>query len=470
MTADRRAARAIENEPEAPAVPQTAEGRLYKRINDFIRIWVDPFRKLAPEALRVWEAKPAGYHGPFDRSEPAMLLFNDFFVHDYRVPGPGNGATVLELFRARHGMQLPHDERFLLEDWIATHLSVYEVRRVRTDPAAEAGVDVVDLLTGGRRFVHDVAASKGMVRFDVFLGRIKSSGGALTLSGAALFVPRELLPEFRRRLDRALAEFRDENPDASWPAFLKSEAAVVRQLLREVIDGIRSSVLAGGGRLAPSEALYDVLDSGKVETALGQSDDFKDAPGAPRGGRRFHWVASGQSVEGESSPGGKRPDAVLQSVWVSPDGKEKRIVEGEVRFAQGYLAASALSWDRLRRLREVLEARLGATIRYRRSTTREAVPSPAPPLAMPRIPARVEGQGLSVEAEKEVDRWLDQPQAALGGKTPRALCSDPDGKRIVEEALKDVENRERRASKTQHDAPFSASIRAKLGIVDETGG
>jgi hypothetical protein len=464
MSAERKTA---ERDADVAATPNTAEGRLYKRINDFIRIWVDPFRKLAPEALRVWEGKPPGYHGPFDRSEPAMLLFNDFFVHDYRVPGPGREATVLEMFRARHGMQLPHDERFLLEDWIATHLSVYEVRAVRTEPAGEEGIDVVDLLTGSRRFVRDVAASKGMVRFDVFLGRTKSAGGHLTLSGAALFVPRELLPEFRRRLERAFAEHREEFAAATWPSFLKAEAATVRQLLREVIDGLRSSVLAGGGRLAPSEAMYDVVDTPAAASALDRSEDFKDAPGAPRGARRFHWVGTPGAPAEREAVAGKKPEAVLQSMWVSPDGKEKRVVEGEVRLMQGRLAASALSWDRLQRLRSVLEERLGSAIRYRRSTTREAVPSPAPPIALPRIPPRAEGEALPAGADAEIDRWLDQQQAAFDGKSPRQMSADAEGKRRLEEALKDVENRERRASKTRHDAPFSASIRTKLGLADE---
>ncbi len=465
---------AEEREPDgAPfgAKPNTPEARLRRRISDFIRVWVDPFRRIAPEALRIWEGKPGSYHGPYDTSEPARLLFNDFFVYDYVIPGSGKNATVLELYRAQHGMRLPHDERFLLENWIASYLSVYEVARVQTEPPGEEGIAIVDLFTRASLVVHDVAASKGMVRYDVFLGRVTSTGDRFGLSGAAYFVPRELLGEFLGRVERACDVYRENRADATLPEFLKAQSATVRSLLREVIEGLQSPVLAGGDRVAPSEANYDLLDTPAASSALASAEDFKEVEGGPKGIRRFHWIEVGlsagvtASLKEGSSP---KPEAVLKTVWVSPDGTERRIILGEIRFGHGRLLATALSWERLQKLRTLLEGRLGSKIRYRRSSTREARPAPAPRAVLPRLPQGALGDPAGDPAraafDAEADRWNAEPQPALSGKSPSQAAADPATLPILLEILKDIENKELRSQKDRKEAPLAQVIRARLRL------
>jgi uncharacterized protein (DUF2384 family) len=51
-----------------------------------------------------------------------------------------------------------------------------------------------------------------------------------------------------------------------------------------------------------------------------------------------------------------------------------------------------------------------------------------------------EGKKADFDASKWVDRWLDEPQPALGGKTPRSFLATAEGRNIVRRLLAKLES------------------------------
>src|SRR5437870_102754 len=102
----------------------------------------------------------------------------------------------------------------------ASHTGVYQV--VRLDPGR--GVELENMLEGGRVFVHDRGLSLSAGRWVLLFGRVYTTGPYVFPTAAGLGYPPQQLDYIRYYLDRQLGRYQRRYPGAGWSEFLKMKA------------------------------------------------------------------------------------------------------------------------------------------------------------------------------------------------------------------------------------------------------
>ncbi|HSS03103.1 MAG TPA: SEC-C domain-containing protein, partial [Kofleriaceae bacterium] len=120
-------------------------------------------------------------------------LVDPLLAYTWSIDGKLLAAHFLDAQRAR----LDADDRRWIELQLASHLSVWEVLRVERGK----GVDVVDLLSGERCFVHEVMGSETLAARDAILARV-------TVQDIAVFCGLHESPLGPAPADHVIASFR----------------------------------------------------------------------------------------------------------------------------------------------------------------------------------------------------------------------------------------------------------------------
>ena len=94
-----------------------------------------------------------------------------------------------------------------------------------------------------------------------------------------------------------------------------------------------------------------------------------------------------------------------------------------------------------------------------------AASSPQKP-APESVPSEVEREIVLRYKQQHYATWPDEPLPALKGKTPREAVRTRDGRKAVEELLRQFENGEERGSKAGRPAYDFSVLRKELGLSD----
>jgi hypothetical protein len=154
---------------------------------------------------------------------------------------------------------------------------------------------------------------------------------------------------------------------------------------------------------------------------------------------------------------------------------EDRVAVGIFELEGTELSFSALSAERLEAACALVEERLGGGARLlsRKVTALDqalvdsrssAGPPPAPlrdSIAGPEVNA-IEASF----AEREYRRFLDEPNARLGGLTPRQAASDPEQREELRLIVCGIENHSARARRKGEPCPDVSWLRRELGLVE----
>lgn len=407
--------------------------------------------------------------------EPGFARFFDWFVFDYRRNR--RSRRMIERFRADHGRRLSPEERQLLDAWLDTRLGIYEV--VSLD--AGRTITIADIFTGQRFTVVEKAASRSLHKYDLILVRVLPVFAAYGLSTAGLVIPRVWKPALETWVAAALSRFRRESPDADWAEFFRSRAHhlnrfLVGLLLDPPVPRLQTST---GEDLVFCRACYDVRDAEAVVKILsGLPDVTASTPRRDRSGRLAGAVWAWQA--GSSLPGLPVP---------LPAG----LVLGTIRLEKGRLWLDCVSQARLRAGRQMLEEALAGRIRHRFDTIdgqggrhslrpgEVSVPAADVFGLLPREhggkdrvrPAAPEEEraGLNKALQRFMDdyytRWADRPIPALGGRTPRDACNSSDGRAMVIELLKFIENMEEKKRRAGEPYFEVNRLRRELDLPEE---
>ena len=336
----------------------------------------------------------------------------DWLIHDY-VP-PRLEHPIIQEFLKRSPGGLTMRQRKILEAWSRARYSIFEVQEVRRG----SGVQLKDLLVGGKFFVDDGNTSKRAAVWDCYLARVEEFDGRHVFTAAVMTIPQPLVAPL---IEWAIGA--RERSGSSWDDFLRANSHKMRQEASRLINrGANSTRVVSfeGDELVFSRARYAVQDEDAVRHALAQSKAFEpeeDAAG-------YGWLD-----EAEDAVGGRR-------------------AFGHLHIAGGELTLECSTRQRLERGKALLQFLAGEQLRHLdddfttwQSAMRDRKPSPDPPKGSG-LPPEVERELVQKVLEEHYRKWPDTPLPALDGKTPREAVATAEGRAQVVGLLKLVENSE----------------------------
>lgn len=436
LAADEEAARSRHSGTE----PQIASDRLYQSLLHELFESIRQVRSRAEirEAHRLYfDQEPE----EFDARDRGAAAFFDWMIYDFR-PG-GTGRTVVEEY-IRRRPRLPARELALLESWRNCRLGVFEVQRIDRG----IGVELKDVFSGEKFFVHDVTTSREAVHWDCLLGRVQNYEAKWIFTNNGMIVPRAMLPALIERVEEA-----SQTSGLSPADYVRANSHRMHRIFEDLYaeqDARFRVVNAEGDDLVLSAASYRVQDEDAVAATLTRAEVFEDTPveDAAPGVRTFGWLEAGV-VEGP------------------------RRSYGHIELGGGKLRLECNSRKRLAIGRQLLEKNAGAFLTHERDTFESAREikdrvnreGPSKPPAEPsKLPPGVESKLILRLKAEHYEKWPDLPLPALNGKTPREAMKSEVGRRQLEEVLRGMENAEARDGKQDAAAFDFSSLRKTLGL------
>lgn len=344
---------------------------------------------------------------------------------------PFEGHPLAAHFLRSRSSSLSAEDRRWIERQLATPLGVWEILRV--DPGR--GVDVVDLLTGKRCFVHEIKGSGVLAPRDAILARVVADE-------VVVFCGMHETPLDPTNADAVVTRFGEIS---------SAEGAAARLI------GLWGGQVAERRRKAATPMTITNTDGHEAATV---EDRF-----ALRGGSFEQVFARLAALDGvnvdERDRGGARltftrAGNAKHALWTNT-------ILGSARLTATRLVVQTNSSERAEALTAQLREALGELATWKKRT-REALPKmPGGESVM------IDGQLVTTPPEmplREAYReWLDQPIPSLGGRTPRQAVGDAEGRRSVHLLLRQQENQHAREPVEGFDP---AQLRRELGL-DELG-
>src|SRR5450759_1935233 len=267
--------------------------------------------------------------GKIEADESEIGGFLQWYVHDFR--DAATGRTLMEHHLETHGAQLTPREREILEALHDSWPGMFEVEATEEG----RGLHLRDLATGDTIFVHDITASRELVRGDWILSRIEDLDGKLMFVSDGFTVPPAVRDEFLKLIDkeaRALGQTRVEYVRRSGNRLYRK----IRNLSDKWVPNLQV-VNREGDALEFCHADYSVLDEAAVLGKLRLLAELMEEPGKP-GEAHFAWLET--AIEGP------------------------RAVYGHVQIGGGHLRLEAQSRTRLQLGRGLLEAHAGRLLKH----------------------------------------------------------------------------------------------------------
>jgi hypothetical protein len=400
--------------------------------------------KFIEQALsEYWRTLEPGLDPP-EFEENAYLGFLEWYIHDYLISGYDQPIITIYL---RSNPKLPPEELQILQDWQDAYISVFQVKDI--DPGK--GVVAEDIFSGEEFFLTDLSLSRNIKKWDLLTCRkIKvlnewqiSAAGSREHPNSKESICSFVLDHFKN--------FKKHNPKADMPAFLRAHGYLLAHralTLRVKPPTIPQLFTSSGEKLEFWEARYDLADLSKAMDLLDREEelqltelkeDDQDNPIEVF----YDWLEISNSPEriGEIAPPG---GITLKSYFTSGPGMGSYRILGSVQLKPGQLLMTAQGKERFALGRTVIENLLGKLIKHRL----DSVQSPESMLQEKvernrqhndTIPEETKKTLLKEFYDKHYREWLDSPIPALDGKTPRKAVRSKEGKRKVEDLLREME-------------------------------
>ena len=378
-------------------------------------------------------------------SEPETQEFHAWLWHDWRKTR--HSKTLAEKMATDSSLTI--EESQVLAGMTASFRTVYQV--VRLDPGE--GVELEDVLEGGRVFVHDRGMSFSAEKWGLIFCRVYPAGPYhFAAGGAHAFPPREkgFIKAF---LSYELEKYQRRYPSASWREFLEGKPEIFGRLTAKLHERMRRPprlVNTDGEPVAICKAHFEVAN-----------------PPDYVAGMRTH-------PELEELTASKKEEGV-EFVWKERRG-EKTILLGWIVLNGNRLLLECNSRARLTRGSELL-GKIGA-LKKRGEEIKEAdeiltevvgrndEESSGSYDELPEIPPEAHAY-LEEAIRRHYEEWLDHPLPALDGQTPRETARDPLGRQRLIDLIREMEYMEHRQSRPGYVSYDWNKLRRRLGLMEE---
>jgi len=440
----------------APPGMSPTEHSLQQKIIKFT--YQERFQRDFQRALTLFFGPQVLQTRRLEAEETATIAFQVWFMNDYVTY---EGQRIIEIFAQEVGATLPPAEAQMLDDW--RHGDCYRLIEV-LEVHPGVGVTVQDLLNDEVLEIYDRSTSRGAQRWAVLLARPHRVEGKWHLIGSALLLPPDRKAGVLAFGQELWGRYQTAHPDADIVDFYRQHGLDLYHRLEEEFHAPLPKVFTPEGHelvfsrarfaVTNAQAVADRLDAAEEFDCNGPDDDDPEA-------LRFTWLQRGRSRVPEAPL--QDSGIVLQSTEVSqrPGQPSYRSLGGVVLW-ENRLELECLSRERLTAGKSLLTQILGRLITHRGDTFESLEQTMAKPEKRPRgkpeqpsLPPKVVAQIVQQELDKHYATWPDVPLPALGGQTPRQAVRTPEGRKQVEEILKQMEYGEehkRRQGEPYYDA------------------
>ena len=391
-----------------------------------------------------WRTLEPGIDPP-EFGKVAYLKFLEWYIHDY--PIPGHDQPVIRLF-LKSSPKLSLEEMQILQDWQEAYISVFHIKEI--EPGK--GVLAEDIFSGEEVFLSDVSLSNQIKKWELITFRKIKVLNEWQLSAAGAREPPKYKEDIRRFVMDHFQHYQKQNRTADLPAFLRERGYLLAQrflTLQVKPPEMPKLFTSSGEKLEFWEARYDLTDFHRALDLLDQEEDFQktdldeDDQGNPS--KVFYdWLERGKSsgrIKKIKPQGGLQ----LKSFFMSGLGMESYRILGSVTLEPGRLVLTAQGKERLAIGKKLLGNTLQNLIKHR-------IDSVQSPESMMEEQAEAGSKKLDEEIPSEIKQallkdmydnhykeWLDCPLPALDGKSPRTAIRSKEGRRRVEDLLREME-------------------------------
>ncbi len=374
-------------------------------------------------------------------SGAAIHQFNQWFWLDWRRTP--NGNTFAEQMMTNASLTEP--QRRLLASMNSSHMSVYQV--VRLDRGR--GVELENVLEGGRTFVHDLKFSLSIEKWGLLFCRIYPAGPYNFMAAGGFAFPPRVKEFIRDYLDRELRKHRRQFPDVSLGEFLKTKAEVFGYLTAALHRHMAQLPLlqnADRDTLVFCKAQFAVASPEGMLTELRKCPALEEE-GERKGQYKFVWLRPGKHqtrLLGHIALEGKK--------LVMECNSRERLAQGTKLLQE--IGRLELVETEMQDARQLLEKGM---------KDRDTVSVPSEDESIEDL-SEVQAS-LKQFLERHYEDWTDQPLPALAGQTPRQATKTASGRQKIIDLLHEMEYGDRgRAAYRRYDWN---KLRRRLSLPEE---
>ncbi|MGH9422855.1 MAG: YecA family protein [Thermoanaerobaculia bacterium] len=389
---------------------------------------------------------------PDDEVQDSELQFAiPWAMFDYRLPE--YGMSIAGLFAREKGARLPADLRELLDAYLNSWISIWDVKEVRKG----VGAQLTDLLTGEERFVEDVSGTEFLPARSVVLARVVDFAGSPFLGGVH---PIPLPPHYADEIVRAtrkvcrvrtrpVERLKLQNPEVQL-VMIQDWLDISDELLHRPRPALTNT---DGDVLSPTTDLFPISESNRASI-----------------------VALLASFPGAEEPVPDRGDREVLSIVVTKPGNSRmkwdNTIIGRILVGKTSVRVESNSVKRADALKGALVSHLGQLVKHslRQEMSQkemwrlaESNESPETENETSEMTAEI-AKKLMAFKEQHYAAWPDMEIPMLDGLTPREAAKRPGSRAKLEVLLRDLEMSEGRLPA---DERFDMSkLREKLGMTD----
>ena len=455
-----------------PPAPSPAERILRKRLPEFV-FRGDRFKADVQKAMELYFEQKPGPDTPLNLDEDEIPGFQEWFFFDFITH---TGRRIIDLFAEEIGPGLNNEQRAMLEDWLVwdrAHLLEF----LEIKPGI--GVVVQDLLSDEIFEVNDISASYNVSRWMFGLFRPIRSAGRVSFTGTALLLPPSEKAGILETAQALWVKYQAEHPKGSLSDFYRDHSLTLHLATKRAQEEASKPPIplsAEGHSLILARARYHLRAAPyQVEAILDASEEFVYAGPSKeqRGASYYNWIQRGRSFvpQSDQKPAGRA--VLLRTEWVEGPGQPSFLNLGDLTVAPKWIELECLSRARLAAGKALLEEILPGLISPAGDRFEDwdmaAEKGASKPLKVRKEPSRAMKEDMKALDSEMLHRltvnWLDVP--SIDGKlTPRQAVHDPEGRKKVIEALKQIEYiNDQRALDGKGPTMDADYIRAELGLI-----
>ena len=388
--------------------------------------------------------------------EGDMIMLIDWFIHDYRLTD--FGKMIIDLFYLEKNTYISPLEKEILEGWQDTALRVYEVTGIERG----RGIYIRDLFENNEIFVNDIRSSRGMTKWDIGAMRIIKTLGKFYISGAACLLPATGKNEMIRFGKESFLRFKMEKPEATWQQFFKEHGHTFIKFAHIKAAQPPKIVTPEGDPVLFAKAIYKVKDYNKAVSALYDIPDLKILESDQD---EIHFGLVAEIRDHNISAGG----VMFETSLVSEIGDPQYRSMGDLTINNNQLILDCISEKRLELGKDMLKT-LGDFIKFQSESNKPLDPgSRKNKIAKNKTQQNELDEPVREALRKKLledhyRKWVDMPISSLGGMTPREASKTQEGKAMLKEVLKILENAEERRKRSGEPSYDVGKLHKVLGI------
>jgi len=310
------------------------------------------------------------------------------------------------------------------------------------------GMRLKDLLTEEELDVLEVRGTRTVAKWDVIFARVIRMGLTNKFSGIITLIPRMEKEAMLSSIRKAWEKFKGASGKKDWSSFAKLNAQLIHHILEDQPRVEPVFITEEHHRIVSAKAVFEVKNFATISYRLQQEFDFILDEEEEGKKLQWSWLKRGKSKDWEAGESAEH-SIIFKSEMIQGKGELTWVSLGTVTLAPKKLELWCISKERLDRGKKRLEEILGDDIQYQRDHYEDMLkkarekPGRASSLEEGEIPEKF--LPLYTKAMEEwMTKWVDEKIPALDGKTPKEAVKTPEGRKKMEELLKEFENVEER--------------------------